>query len=130
MLALIIPTLNAQATLRRMIESHLALRPEEVIVVDGGSCDQTRQIAADYATAVLQTSPNRGQQLAKGALTATAPWFLFQHADTYLTSQACRLTRSYILDSDNQGRAAYFRLRFFPDQLAYVVVSDRLCQGT
>ncbi|MGI9403359.1 MAG: TIGR04283 family arsenosugar biosynthesis glycosyltransferase [Hyphomicrobium sp.] len=88
MISVVIPALNAQA---RLPETLTALIPatvegliREVIVVDGGSTDQTRQLADSAGAQVIVASPSRGGQLLAGAARAKHPWLLFLHADTVL----------------------------------------------
>ncbi|WP_428492366.1 TIGR04283 family arsenosugar biosynthesis glycosyltransferase [Rhodopila sp.] len=81
-LCVIIPTLNAAATLA---ETLAALgRVPEIIVVDGASSDATVAIAAASGAVVLTAPRGRGSQLAAGVAAATQPWLLLLHADTRL----------------------------------------------
>ncbi len=84
-LAVIIPALNEAAALPATLSSLAAMdRPAaELIVVDGGSVDETRVIAADAgATIVDWAPPNRAGQMNAGAAAATADHLCFLHADT------------------------------------------------
>jgi rSAM/selenodomain-associated transferase 2 len=60
----------------------------EVIVVDGGSRDATRDIARPLADAVLQAPRGRASQMNAGAGAATGDILLFLHADTTLPAEA------------------------------------------
>jgi rSAM/selenodomain-associated transferase 2 len=81
-LSVVLPTLNAAETL----PSCLAQLGDayEVIVVDGGSSDDTRGIAREHGAIVLQSPRGRGTQLCTGANAASGDWLLFLHADTFL----------------------------------------------
>jgi rSAM/selenodomain-associated transferase 2 len=84
-LSVIIPTLNAAATLPACLA---ALAPgaaliQEIIIVDAGSTDGTRSLAP-HAT-WLTAPPSRGGQLRAGAAAATTPFLLLLHADTRLS---------------------------------------------
>jgi rSAM/selenodomain-associated transferase 2 len=88
MISVVIPTLDAEATLpdtlSALIPASLDGLVREVIVVDAGSKDHTREIA-DWAGAdVIETGPGRGSQLAAGAAAARQPWLLFLNSDTVL----------------------------------------------
>lgn len=88
MISVVIPTLDAEeflpATLTALVPAALEGIVREVIVVDGGSTDRTREIA-DHAGAEVVTAPaNRGAQLRAGAHAARHPWLLFLNADTVL----------------------------------------------
>jgi len=82
-LSIIIPTLNAAAILPGTLAA-LGTTPE-IIVVDGGSTDDTVAIAAASGVRVLSAARGRGTQLAAGIAAATHPWLLLLHADTRLS---------------------------------------------
>ncbi|WP_187270992.1 TIGR04283 family arsenosugar biosynthesis glycosyltransferase [Neolewinella aurantiaca] len=79
--SVIIPTLNEERhlpdTLRR-----LPLEEVEVVISDGGSSDNTRQIARSFGAIVVVSPPGRARQLNTGARAASGQWFYFLHADT------------------------------------------------
>ncbi len=87
MISVIIPTLNEEANLSRLLAE---LRPEaparEIIVVDGGSRDDTVREAREHGVKVILTAPGRGLQLRRGAEAASGDILLFLHAD-------CRFSR-------------------------------------
>jgi rSAM/selenodomain-associated transferase 2 len=90
MISVVIPALNAQATLPKtltaLIPAAVGGLIREVIVVDGGSADQTCQLADSAGAEVIAAKPSRGGQLLAGAALAKHPWLLFLHADTVLDS--------------------------------------------
>jgi rSAM/selenodomain-associated transferase 2 len=81
-LSVIMPTLNEAEAVENAITS--AAGADEVIVVDGGSIDGTRGIAAALGARVVTSLPGRGRQLACGAAIASGDVLLFLHADTTL----------------------------------------------
>lgn len=87
MISVIIPTLNEGTNLPRLLAE---LRSEEaaheIIVVDGGSRDDTVRAAREHGIKVILTAPGRGLQLRRGAEAATGDILLFLHAD-------CRVSR-------------------------------------
>lgn len=92
-LSVIIPTLHEEAALPECLLAVKAQAPAgfdvEVIVVDGGSADDTVAFAhAGGANQVLQSSPGRGTQLRKGAEAAQGDVLLFLHADCRLPQGA------------------------------------------
>lgn len=89
MISVIVPTLNAEATLARTLTALVSAAVEglvrEVIVADGGSTDRTAQIADEAgATLIDCAGGGRGRQLIAGASAARFAWLLFLHADTEL----------------------------------------------
>ena len=88
MISVVIPTLNAEASLA---ETLTALVPaavdgliREVIIADGGSTDRTVDIADGAGAEIVSCAAGRGAQLRAGAELARFPWLLFLNADTYL----------------------------------------------
>jgi rSAM/selenodomain-associated transferase 2 len=57
------------------------------VVVDGGSTDATRAIAAAHGARVLVTGPGRARQMSAGARAAKGDVLVFLHADTRLGRQ-------------------------------------------
>jgi rSAM/selenodomain-associated transferase 2 len=86
MISVIIPTLNAQATLAQTLAALVPAAVDglirEAIVADGGSSDRTLAIADSAGAELVRASGGRGSQLAAGAAKARFPWLLFLHADT------------------------------------------------
>jgi rSAM/selenodomain-associated transferase 2 len=62
----------------------------EVIVVDGGSQDETVELAKSRVDKVIQTDPGRAHQMNIGASHATGDILWFIHADTHVSENAAR----------------------------------------
>ncbi len=109
-LAIVVPTLNAAATLGPTLAA-LTAAPlvREVIVCDGGSGDATVEIARDHGARVVAAPPGRGRQLGAGAAAAGEPWLLFLHADTVLGHGWAAAAAAFMAAPDNARRAAAFR---------------------
>ncbi|WP_182871239.1 TIGR04283 family arsenosugar biosynthesis glycosyltransferase [Stieleria mannarensis] len=83
-ISVIIAALNEAERIEAAIESAWDNGAGEVIVCDGGSEDNTAQLARQSATRVVDAPRGRGNQLAIGAAAATRPMLLFLHADNRL----------------------------------------------
>ncbi|MGQ0682303.1 TIGR04283 family arsenosugar biosynthesis glycosyltransferase [Bradyrhizobium sp.] len=90
MLSIIVPTLNEEATIASCLMRLQALRGRsaEVIVVDGGSTDNTVVIAHRLADVVTDAPRGRASQMNAGARRAHGTELLFLHADTILPDDA------------------------------------------
>ncbi|UCD71277.1 MAG: TIGR04283 family arsenosugar biosynthesis glycosyltransferase [Syntrophobacterales bacterium] len=83
-ISIIIPTLNEAANLPTTLGSTLSASDAEVIIVDGGSSDETVELARSWNTKVLISAPGRARQMNVGADHAMGEVFLFLHGDTRL----------------------------------------------
>lgn len=83
-LSIIIPALNESAQILAAIQSARKGLPLEVIVVDGGSRDETAQIATKAGATVIQAPRGRAAQMNAGAGISRGSHLLFLHADTRL----------------------------------------------
>ncbi len=88
-LSVIIPVLNEANIIERMIESLQVSSTEitEIIVVDGGSSDQTVALAKALGVRVIAAELGRAAQMNAGAAAATGEILLFLHADSRLPDQ-------------------------------------------
>jgi rSAM/selenodomain-associated transferase 2 len=80
--SVVIPALDEAAYVERAVIS--ARAADEVIVVDGGSSDETAARARSAGAEVMAAPRGRGIQLHRGAQRATGEWLLFLHADSVL----------------------------------------------
>lgn len=87
-ISVVIPTLNEESTVERAIASCWAWGAVEVVVVDGGSSDQTRAKSLAAGARVLETAPSRGAQQAHGAAVCQGEVIVFLHADSWLPPSA------------------------------------------
>jgi uncharacterized protein len=83
-LSIIIPTLNESDTIARMLKCLGRSEDVEPIVADGGSLDETCDIAAREGAKVLKVQGGRAMQQNAGAAAAKGGILLFLHADTML----------------------------------------------
>lgn len=85
-ISVIIPTLNEAAALPETLRAVSTEQPHEIIVVDGGSRDSTREIATAHGAKVIESPPGQARQMNTGASHASGQILLFLHADTRLPS--------------------------------------------
>jgi rSAM/selenodomain-associated transferase 2 len=130
MISVVMPTLNEQQVLPKTLAALLSQPGDfEVIVVDGGSTDGTREIVEKFRVesvelrvgnsqfsthhsplSVLTAPRGRASQMNAGAAEARGEWLLFLHADTLLPDGA--LARLNAMEPDVSVQAGGFRHRF------------------
>ena len=98
MISIIIPTLNEEKVLKKTIESVL-IQPNklEIIISDGGSTDNTLNIAKKYAK-IVNSKKGRGIQMNSGTKFANGDILLFLHADTILPKNATKEIKKILKD--------------------------------
>jgi rSAM/selenodomain-associated transferase 2 len=84
MISVIIPTYNEAQNIQTTIEqlNHCKSSDIEIIVIDGGSQDETIAIATQCNVNVIQSKPGRATQMDAGATIAQGDILLFLHGDT------------------------------------------------
>lgn len=89
-ISVIIPALNEATTLKETLMPLQRWRKSghEIILVDGGSEDDSQLIAAPLVDVVLESEKGRAQQMNAGARVANGEVLLFLHADTRLPESA------------------------------------------
>lgn len=99
-LSIIVPVLNEEAELPGLFENlaRVAKHDAEVIVVDGGSSDQSVPIALRFGCAVVRSARGRAAQMNAGAARASGATLLFLHADTRLPPGAGDLVAAALAD--------------------------------
>lgn len=83
-ISIIIPTLNEAENIKEAIVTTQPNTNIEVIIVDGGSKDDTIEIAQSLNVKVISSSPGRAVQMNAGVVAASGKILLFLHADTRL----------------------------------------------
>ena len=91
-LSIIIPVLNEAERIEAALHALAPLRKgeAEVIVVDGGSADDTLARATPLASRAVTAARGRAAQMNAGAATASGDMLLFLHADTRLPDDVDR----------------------------------------
>ena len=111
-LSVIIPVKNAGRALSTLLpqltSDHLEM---DVIVSDGGSQDESVEIATRHQARVTQSGDGRGPQLREGTQLAFGDWLLFLHADSTLSKGWDMTVLAFMTDPAHQDRAAYFQFQ-------------------
>jgi rSAM/selenodomain-associated transferase 2 len=104
-LSVIVPTLDEEAALAATLEAVRRSAPDsEIVVVDGGSRDRTREVARRIpGVRVVTSERGRGIQMNAGAAAARGDVFLFLHADTHLPPDAGALLAAALRDAGVVG---------------------------
>ncbi len=119
MISIIIPTLNEAKKLPELMKALFAsCVDKEIIVVDGGSQDETRDIARTYPINLLTCDSGRGQQLHTGALAAKGDILFFLHADSQISPESLSAIQT-TLERDSESIGGNFKLLFAGDRLFY-----------
>lgn len=89
-ISIILPVLNEEKNLSISLSRLQPFRQagHEVIVVDGGSADNSLMLAHEGADAVIVSKAGRALQMNSGASVASGDVLLFLHADTVLPENA------------------------------------------
>jgi len=119
-LSIVIPTLNEERTIIATLAHTADLGFNELIVVDGGSLDQTPVLVESYRLSTQSSAlsplrlvtapPGRALQMNKGAKTSGGEILLFLHADTQLPGNAKSLIDTTLADQRMVG--GRFDVRF------------------
>ncbi|MBW4630028.1 MAG: TIGR04283 family arsenosugar biosynthesis glycosyltransferase [Brasilonema octagenarum HA4186-MV1] len=104
--SIIIPTLNEAECLARTLRHLTILVPpvQEVLIVDGGSSDETVTIAQKAGVSVIAAKKRgRAAQMNQGAEVATGEILCFLHADTLVPDDLVAVIEQTLLDKTVAG---------------------------
>jgi len=95
MISIIIPTFNEAETIGTCLDDlqDYRIQGHEIIVCDGGSSDNTANIARGKCDRFISVTRGRGSQMNTGAAEAHGDILVFLHADTRLPPLLTGLSR-------------------------------------
>lgn len=105
-LSIVIPVLNEAGGIggRLTVLQPLRATGAEIVMVDGGSTDGTRDLAAGLADRIVVAPRGRGSQMNAGAEQARGDILLFLHADTDLPDGALTAIEAAVAEGAAWGR--------------------------
>ena len=120
--SIVIPVRNDGAALGRLLAQLAELGAGgDVVVVDGGSADDSMDVARRHGVAVIEARGGRGGQLAAGCRHAPGRWLWLLHADTSDPAAALTWLRRRAAEGpDGWGR---FDVAFTPASRAMALVA-------
>jgi rSAM/selenodomain-associated transferase 2 len=101
------PVLNEAKNLRTFLSTLSLSDNEELIVVDGGSSDDTVSIAREFSDKVYVTKTGRSSVMNFGAQKASGDFLLFLHSDCTLPVEGFHIIRE-TLNDNNVAAGAFF----------------------
>lgn len=110
LISVVIPVLNEEANLRRLLPDLCGQEELEVIVADGGSQDGSRRVASEAGARVIESPAGRARQMNAGAHHARGPILFFLHADSHLPANWVAAMRAAICREGRVGGAFRFAL--------------------
>jgi rSAM/selenodomain-associated transferase 2 len=116
-ISIIVPVFNEAPLIRPFLQHLRARAPEaEIVVVDGGSTDDTSAFSVGFCDQLVRSEANRAVQMNSGAHTARGDILWFVHVDAEVPC-GCLEEIGRIMD-DPEVAAGFFRIRL-PQNLVY-----------
>ena len=118
-IAVIVPLLNERERLLDLLEMLNELNADEVMLVDGGSTDGTREMISKARFSWCSSEAGRSLQMNRGAEQCRSGILLFIHADTLISSSHIAAVKEALTDTaivggrfdiSLSGRHAVFRV--------------------
>ena len=117
-LSVIIPTLNEAENIATTLECFRRAGVNEVLVVDGGSTDETVKAVSSGGYRVLTSpDPGRARQMNLGAREASGDVLLFTHGDTLIPAATLKRLEAAIKDNPDLLGGGFARRFASPSQL-------------
>jgi rSAM/selenodomain-associated transferase 2 len=119
--SVIIPTYNEENNIHNQIQEIRGVLDAEIIVVDGGSTDRTREITKNEDVILISSRKGRGTQIIEGVKNSTNDFLIFLHADTRLPLEVSTMLTEFFLDQNKKIGA--FTIKFEPSILILDLIS-------
>lgn len=126
MISIIIPALNEADAITETLTALQPMRKHghKVILVDGGSHDDTIAIANPLVDRVLHSAPGRAVQMNAGAAAARGDLLWFIHADTHIPPDTDNALANALYDSDKEW--GHFDIRLSGDAVALRIIEQMM----
>jgi len=120
--SIVIPVLNEESEIEKFLSTLETFKEHgEIILVDGGSQDNTITIAVPLVDKIIKSSRGRAKQMNAGAQAANGKILLFLHADTYLPSNALTLIEQGLSQHYQWGR---FDIKLSGPHFMFLVIAQ------
>gem|GEM_PF-246141 len=109
----IIPTLNEEKHIEKTLETVEKQETKletEIIIVDGGSTDQTIQIAEQHGVKIIKNIKGRGKARHKGAQKAEGEYLAFIDADTQIKPEYTEKMVEYVENNNLVAASSKFKM--------------------
>ena len=123
-ISIIVPTLNEADNIVSTLDGLKPFRKDgnEVIVVDGGSKDETVRLGTSLVDKNIKSTPGRAQQMNVGAKQASGDILWFLHADTLVPDNAVQQIQHAL--ENNKYQWGRFDIRLSGKQLQLRIVES------